>query len=389
MHGTDFDDTFNEPVDILVTREWSGAIAGKYSNQRGNTRIDEVIKKCHPRYHFAYGDKNTFFELEPFCWPDDHRVTRFINLASYGSNSKWAYAFKINIYTHESLSGGLIENPFIDNQRPKKHLREDTEPNVSVKKTTAEMKKILPTACHFCFTNPDIEDHMVVSIASKSYITTAKGPLTVPTGSMDFSGHCLLIPIEHIPKPYKEANNLTQDELQNELFKYENSIVKMNYRRFRMSSIVYEIHSDGMVHFHKQLVPVPSYLIGKFRDALDRQVHINNEKFTRNRKLKFDCYNSQEDAKFKNIVQDPRSNYMMFTVYETPELPGQIFLGQFGPNDRIDLQFGRRTLAYLLRLPNRTNWRSRMCIQDKKEEEVEVENFQKAYKDYDIAKAVD
>ncbi|AQZ16254.1 YGR093W [Zygosaccharomyces parabailii] len=374
-----------EPVDVLITQEWSSALARKHPELAGSSLIDEAVVQCHPRYHFVYGDPNTFHEFEPFIWSEDQRMTRFINLARYGSKNKWAYAFNIDIHGHEELSSSLAENPYILKSDSRKHDREDQDDaRSSIKKSMGKSKRIFPGACHFCFTNPNVEDHLIVSIANKSYVTVAKGPLTVPTDTMDFSGHCLLIPIEHIPKP-NGCENLNEDNsLQQELLKYETSIARMFYTKFRMSSVVFEIHSESMVHFHKQLIPISHYLVGNFQNALDRQVHINNAKFTHNCKLKFRVFNSFEDEKYKNIVNDPKTNYMMFTVYETPDSYPQVFLSQFEANDRIDLQLGRRTLAYILHLPNRTNWRSPACIQAKKEEELEVDCFQKAYKGYDI-----
>lgn len=382
---------FSEPADIIVTPECSVAIGRNHLKTSGNNQIDEVVKRCHPKYHFTYEDKTNFVELEPFVWDEDQRVTRFINIAAYGSRNKWAYAFNIDIGVDIPLPNEVISNPYVSGETSRKHLQESTQSSEEPKKKkpTGELKKVLPTACHFCFTNPDIEDHMVISIANKSYVTTAKGPLSVPTSDMNFSGHCLIIPIEHIPKLNRSNENFLQNELRNELLLYEDSIAKMYFSKFNMSTVVFEIHSDNMVHFHKQLVPIPKFLVMKFHSALDRQVHINNEKFGRNKNIEFEHFESHEDPRYRDIINDPKKNYMMFSIHETPDLPVQIYLGQFEANDRIDLQFGRRTLAFLLHLPNRTNWRSPTCLQKKEQEESEVHNFQKAYKDYDITRATD
>ncbi|CAR27251.1 hypothetical protein ZYGR_0I05250 [Zygosaccharomyces rouxii] len=382
---------FNDPVDILITPECSVAIGKEHLKTPGNSQVDEVVKLSHPKYHFTYTDPNSFVELEPFFWQEDQKVTRFINLAAYGSKNKWAYAFNIDTDVDVPLPSELMNNPYISNQSTRKHPRESAQlgEEPQKKKPTGEVKKVLPVTCHFCFTNPDIEDHMVISIASKSYVTTAKGPLSIPRGDMDFSGHCLIIPIEHVPKLNREDKDFFQNELRQELLRYENSITQMNFKKFDMSTVVFEIHSDNMVHFHKQVVPIPKFLTMKFPGALDRQVHINNEKFGRNRNIEFEFFESPEDPKYKEIVNDPKSNYMMFSIYETPEAPPRVYLGKFDANDRIDLQFGRRTLAFLLHLPNRVNWRSPACLQSKEQEEAEVSRFQKAYGDYDIAGATD
>lgn len=382
---------FKESVDILITNDYSVAISKECSKTSGNSQVDEIVKLCHPRYHFTYADPENFVELEPFIWEEDQKVTRFINLAAYGSKNKWAYAFNIDSDTNLPLPNDLMNNPYLYNQSTRKHARENTEigGEPQMKKSTSEVKKVSPVACHFCFTNPDIEDHMVISIASNSYVTIAKGPLSIPRGDMDFSGHCLIIPIEHIPKLHRGDKNFLESKLRQELLQFESSIAKMNFTKFDMSTVVFEIHSDNMVHFHKQVVPIARYLIGKFVNALDRQVHINNEKFGRNKNIEFEFFESSEDPKYKDIVNDPKSNYMMFSVYETPDMSPKIYLAKFDANDRIDLQFGRRTLAFLLHLPNRVNWRSPTCLQDKEQEEIEARKFQRAYKDHDIAGATE
>ncbi|GAV53244.1 hypothetical protein ZYGR_0AI05280 [Zygosaccharomyces rouxii] len=382
---------FKEPIDVLITNDCSVAIGGEHLKIPGNNVVDEVVKLSHPKYHFTYADSNNFAELEPFVWQDDQKVTRFINLAAYGSKNKWAYAFNIDTDVNLPLPNELMRNPYVSNQVTRKHPRENSllDKETQVKKPTGEVKKVLPVACHFCFTNPDIEDHMVISIASKSYVTTAKGPLSIPRGDMDFSGHCLIIPIEHVPKLNMDDKDFFQNELRKELLHYENSIAEMNYKKFDMSTVVFEIHSDNMVHFHKQVVPIPKYLTMKFLGALDRQVHINNEKFGRNRNIEFEFFESPEDSKYREIINDYKSNYMMFSIHETPDVPPKIYFGKFDANDRIDLQFGRRTLAFLLHLPNRVNWRSPTCLQSKEQEEMEVSKFQKAYRDYDITGATE
>lgn len=382
---------FKDPIDILITHECSVAISEEHLKTSGNSQVDEIVKLCHPKYHFTYVDPSNFMELEPFIWEEDKKVTRFINLAAYGSKNKWAYAFNIDTDMTLSLPNEFISNPYVPNRPTRKHPRENVQSDEGsqLKKHTNEAKKVLPISCHFCFTNPDIEDHMVISIANKSYVTTAKGPLSIPKGELDFSGHCLIIPIEHVPKLNTGFKDFFQNELRQELLRYENSIAKMNFKKFDMSTIVFEIHSDNMIHFHKQVVPIPNYLIVKFLDALDRQVHINNEKFGRNKNIEFEYFESSEDPKYKEIVNDPKSNYMMFSIHDTPDIPPKIYLGKFDANDRIDLQFGRRTLAFLLHLPNRVNWRSPTCLQTKEQEEIEARKFQKAYRDYDIAGPTD
>ncbi|CCD25903.2 Drn1p NDAI_0G01270 [Naumovozyma dairenensis CBS 421] len=411
--NTEINEKFNkvkQPVDIFITREWSMDIAKLKGKLSGNKTIDAIAKKLQPKYHFTYSDPVAFFELDPFKWDSSERITRFINIAEFGSPAKWAYAFNIKIQSEdddeddddESVPDNLISNPYETMPSKKRPLEKEIEDaNKGLDRKSALVKKartVLPSSCHFCFTNPNLEDHMILSISNNAYVTIAKGPLTVPHGEMDFSGHCLIIPIEHIPKlNFKiDSSTTSTDTATNNIFAsplaldfqtYERSLVSMNYKKFDMCTIVFEINSDRSIHFHKQVLPIPKYLIMKFQEALDRQVYINNEKFTRNRKLELETFESSLDEKYMELVNDSSSNYLQFTVYETPETDPKIYVARFNSEDRIDLQFGRRVIAFLLRLPKRVKWDSQICQQTKEQEIKEVEKFQKAYKDYDTSES--
>lgn len=383
----------DKKVDILITHEWTSAIAKEQGRLLGNQVVDDIVKAIQPKYHFSYSDESKYFELNPFKWPHTDRITRFINVATLSSKEKWAYAFNIELdddRVEAELPTNLISNPYIESELKKRlsavllidktgnNADNIDEPRVKKQRT------VLPSNCHFCFANPNIEDHMFVSINTHSYVTTSKGPLSVPKGDMDFSGHCLIVPIEHIPKVYNKRDDTTVNELSEEIMKYETSLVEMNYKKFDMSTVVFEIQSSRSVHFHKQIIPIPKYIISKFQDSLDRQVHFNNEKYINNEKLNFKQFSS-DALEYKDIVQNYESNYLQFTVYETSESTPVIFLASIEPDARIDLQFGRRVLAFLLRLPKRIKWDSPICNQTKDQEIEEVKKFQKGYKDFDIS----
>ncbi|SMN17981.1 similar to Saccharomyces cerevisiae YGR093W DRN1 Putative protein of unconfirmed function [Maudiozyma saulgeensis] len=379
-----------DPVDILISREWSSQVARLNEVFSGTELLDNIVKTAQPKYHIAYGDNNHYFESKPFIWDDSNQVSRFINIADFDSSKKWAYAFNIEL-ARDVISDNikkleLIDNPY--NTHPQKRaLVTDQHPDdghkTAVEPKQKKVKKILPSTCHFCFTNASLADHMIISIGNSSYLTIVRGPLTTPKGDMNFSGHCLLIPIEHIPKYNSGQDNFKESTLVKEMTLYENSVVKMNYRKFDMSTIVFEINSERSIHFHKQIIPIPKYLILKFETALDRQLHFNNENFSNNAKLNFQKYSST-DEEYLKIRDDPKANYLQFTVYETSETDPQVYIAMFQPDMRLDLQFGRRVTAFLLRAPKRIKWDSPACLQSKEQEIKETENFQKGYKDFDI-----
>ncbi|CAB4251895.1 similar to Saccharomyces cerevisiae YGR093W Putative protein of unconfirmed function [Maudiozyma barnettii] len=379
-----------DPVDIFISREWSSKVAALNELFSGTELLDNVVKMTQPKYHIAYGDNNHYFESKPFIWEDSNEISRFINIADFDSAKKWAYAFNLDMIKGESDNCtkklDLIDSPYNAPSQKRalstdKHIGDNNKVIVEPKQKRA--KKVLPSTCHFCFTNASLADHMIISIGNSSYLTIVKGPLTTPKGDMDFSGHCLLIPIEHIPKYNVGQDKFSESTLVKEMTDYENSVVKMNYRKFDMSTIVFEINSERSIHFHKQIIPVPKYLIMKFEAALDRQLHFNNENFFNNAKLNFKKYSST-NGEYLKIRDDPKSNYLQFTVYETSEVVPKVYIAMFQSDMRLDLQFGRRVAAFLLKLPKRIKWDSPACLQSKEQEIMETEHFQKGYKEFDI-----
>ncbi|CDO93926.1 unnamed protein product [Kluyveromyces dobzhanskii CBS 2104] len=377
-------------ADILLSFEWSDAISQMENLMLGNGLVDKVASLMKPKYHFTGKNANQFFELDPFVW--DHaneHICRFINVAQFNSGSKWAYAFKIHLQEDlETIPDNLIDNPYAEKPSEKRELAPDAdEANTStMSKKQMKSKQVLPSECRFCLSNTKLNDHMIISISKFSYITIAKGPLTTPVNDMDFSGHCLIIPIEHIPKlnSTKQEQIITETDLFKDANKFEESITEMNYKRYDMSTLIFEINSSNAVHFHKQVIPVPKYLIGNFINALDRQVHMNNERFKSNAKLKFVEYEDFTDEEYLELINNSETNYFQFTIRETSSSKPKVFISIFGKDERIDLQFGRRVVAFLLKQPKRVMWDSKVCFQTKQEEEKDVSNFQKAYKNFDF-----
>lgn len=376
------------PVDLLITQEWSSGMSRLTGEFYGNDALDEVVSTAEPRYHISYGDNKHYCESASFQWDSTDRVSRFVNIADIDSKNKWAYAFNLNLEgsSQEGASDSqkLIENPY--KLKPSKRKMSDSDDNKDIQTTQKKIKTILPSACHFCFTNGNFEDQMVISIGNFSYLTIVKGPLTTPRGEMNFSGHCLLIPIEHIPKLNVGQDDFANSDLVKEMGQYERSVAKMNYIKFDMSTIVFEINSERSIHFHKQIMPIPKFLIMKFKASLERHVNFNNERQTNNAKLNFEeCSVDSED--YLKIRNDSKMNYLQFTVYETSEAPAMVYIAKFQPDMRLDMQFGRRVVAYMLRLPKRIKWDSPVCHQTKEQEAEETANFQKGYKEYDIIKS--
>ncbi|SCU90062.1 LAME_0E06898g1_1 [Lachancea meyersii CBS 8951] len=373
-------------LDILITDGWSKALFLNDNDQsRADTLEDEIVKISKPKYHFATLAKSKFHEATPFKWADSETITRCLNIAEYNSGARWAYAFSVDstLSDNQALPKVLANNPY--EAKPfSKRTFEAEEPKSHT--LTKRPKQILPEECRFCLSNPAVQDHLIIHISEHAYLTIAKGPLTMPTSQMDFSGHCLLIPIKHIPK-LKTAEvsqgDVFDSTLYQELEKYENSIVAMNHQQFQMSTVVFEINSQNSVHYHIQIMPIPAYLIPKFDSALERQVHFNNTKYSNNAKLKFDTFQGTSDDSFRAKLNDPSLNYIKFAVHENSTACPKIYMATFNSGERIDLQFGRRVLAFVLKLPKRAKWDSPACTQTLEQEKHDVQAFQAHFKSFE------
>ncbi|KAL6453671.1 DRN1 CWF19-like protein DRN1 [Candida maltosa Xu316] len=363
---------FNIPsidIDILVTYEWPEAIARLCKlTTVGNSEIDALVEKVKPRYHFAVGnDAGRFYELEPFGWTTG-QATRFISLGKEGSGEKWFYAFSLGKY--DERPSKLITNPITTKKRVIDEVEKPAnEPMKEVKKP----KTVSPDQCFFCLGNANTETHMIVSIGSSCYFTIAKGPLTRSNKNLPFSGHGILIPIEHIPTiPQESGANL-------ELLKYQDSLITaFEEQKPSLKLIFWEISRDTNIHHHVQFLPIQETYVDKFAKSLDFRTKINNEKFKRNQNLSFEKFTDRSDANLQEILNT--NNYILFTVcisktekvyYITPldETP-------------IDLQFPRRVLAHVLKMPDRVSWDK--CVQPKLKEMADCDNFKEFFQKYDF-----
>ncbi|KAG7194941.1 uncharacterized protein KQ657_004050 [Scheffersomyces spartinae] len=380
--------------DILVTYNWPNAIADHQQRLGlGSSKVDEIVKLIRPRYHFCVGDNDgEFLELQPFVW-EDSSYTRFISLGQEGSGKKWFYAFNLSpeVTSIEPLQ--IIENPFFD--KPQLELQGELKP-ISTKrqlepkeKTETKKRKIVtPDQCYFCLSNPKVETHMIISIGGNCYMTVAKGPLTKSSNKLPFSGHALIIPIDHTPslKQLTGPDSTIEDnKVYQEMIKYETSLVeafKDKYPNYRL--IFFEISRLDNIHHCVQFLPVPESIISRFSQVLEEKSRINNETYTKNESLEFKEFESTEDEAYSKIINE--SDYLLFKVYynENATINKRIYIAPLSSQGEstVDLQFPRRVLAYLLLKPNRVYWEK--CRQPVYRETHECEKFKEFFHPFDF-----
>jgi hypothetical protein len=352
----------------------------------GSRFVDEIIKAVRPRYHFAVGqDAGKFLELTPFQW-ENGSSTRFISLGQEGSGEKWFYAFsmkKENPSITTEIEYG--PNPFdiaIENSLEnsnKKRLMESDIQNVVAKKP----KVVTSEQCFFCLSNPNVETHMIISIGSHCYLTVAKGPLTRSNKNLPFSGHAIIIPIEHIPSIRKENTRVADSPIYKEIQQFQNALVKSfigNKTNYKLVS--FEIDLKTNIHKHVQILPIPEYLVDKFEDCLTQRAELNNEKFAgKNHNLKFEKFTNDTSPELDDIING--NDYMIFTLHNSED-EKTIYVAQLPDTDKtmVDLQFPRRVLAHVLNLPKRVYWER--CKQPKFKETQDCEEYKKFFHEYDF-----
>ncbi|CAH2352669.1 CWF19-like protein Drn1p [[Candida] railenensis] len=393
-------------VDILITYLWPKAIArqNKLTLVADSTSFtDKLVELMKPRYHFAVGsEKGRFYESEAFKWKvsasDSSTNTRFISLGQKGTGEKWFYAFGIDKSSPSSDDASTGLNPFElevnptiaslpaipGTKRPHSEVREDSDGN----SLPVSNKKISMSQCFFCLSNPRCETHMIISIGKHNYLTVAKGPLPPPAhrnrnNSLGFSGHAIIIPIEHMPTNRLSDSKCTETPLYKEYLQFQDSLIKSFTDGDNYSLVFFEINRQANIHHHTQMVPVPNNLIQTFEASLSEREQNNNEKFLRNSKLKFDKFEDSNDPKLIESVNGTK-DFILFTVckkagdktYYISELDGSVGKG-------VDLQFPRRVLASVLRCGKRVYWEK--CRQTLSEETEECERFKSFYKENDFS----
>ena len=279
-------------ADILVTNDWPTAIRTKSKVPLPDGIDEPTQEQCiadlctalQPRYHFSQ-THHAFYEREPFfhkAAESSHlkdRVTRFLSLASptCEPKAKWFYAFSYNPgVVFDSFPPGTTSSPLVNT---KKRSRQDdaakivpyeslsSNPSLSdpYKRRRNNKKPAEPSECFFCLANQNISTHLITSIATDSYLTTAKGPLTLPTTfpGLNVPSHILLIPMIHSPTLGSVMPPEARRTIYAELQRYRSALHTMiaSTTNNELGAVTWELSRSGLRHFHWQLIPIKRSLI--------------------------------------------------------------------------------------------------------------------------------
>lgn len=394
-------------ADILVTSEWPAGvrdgsrIPSTAADVADSEALSELCTALKPRYHFSTSE--SAWEREPFFHQTDppRPVTRFLSLAAFNNpaKSKWIYAFTLEPSAEppQHLPEGATASPFL-RTRKRKALDSQQESFNSLRFSTDNDSRprggggrrnkrargpMEPGECYFCLSNPQCESHMIGSIGNEAYLTTAKGPLPLPTTFPDlgpsFPGHILIIPVSHIPTISSIEDATARSNVEVEMQKYRTALHTMLVSLSkeasdadapaRLGAVTWEISRASGVHTHWQFMPVPSDLIVKGLVEAAFAVEAENASYpTKFATSPADIAAAEEGDCFKVMIWSEEVRREMVLPLDA--------------TFRFDLQFGRRVLGKLLGLEKRTHWKD--CGQSKAEEEAECEAFKGLFGGFDF-----
>ena len=388
-------------ADILLTADWPTSVRNfskvavpyGFSDPPNHQHISELCSAVMPRYHFS--SSAFFFEREPFFQGENdtsevRSITRFISLASYQNpaKQKWLYAFTLSAAT-STPPLGTTASPFSSAVLKKRRAPLDSQfTRFSQDDNRHHHKRPRqpppgPRECFFCLSNPNLAVHLITSIGTDAYLTTAKGPLptreTFP--SLQFPCHMLIIPLSHSPTISTIPDSLCRQSTNAEMKQYRNALHSMLAQKSerQLGAVSWEVSRLGGIHAHWQFLPIPNELIEKGLVEAAFKVEAENLKYPK--MVLQEASNADYDV-FRLWVWSPAPAVEVEEGSNTLGTERALIL-PLSPDIRFDLQFGRRVLAKLLGLDNRLDWKD--CIQSQEDEVLDAEHFKDAFKEFDFS----
>lgn len=138
----------------------------------------------------------------------------------------------------------------------------------------------------------------------------------------------------------------------------------------KLGAVTWEINRAGGVHVHWQFMPVPRDMIRRGLVEAAFKVEAENE-----------SYPAFEPSTVSTDVA-AEGDCVKVTIWSSDTEEKTMIL-PLDSSFRFDLQFGRRVLAKLLGLENRSHWQD--CGQSEMEETKDAETFKEAFKPFDFS----
>ncbi|KAK6340607.1 hypothetical protein TWF696_008932 [Orbilia brochopaga] len=393
LHGANF-------ADILITGDWPEGVTNNCSRvavpdesrevqNGGNRAVQKLSQFLRPRYHFV-SSGGRFYERAPYKNEVREKdgesatelVTRFIAVADYGNaaKAKWLYAFKLDLsQPATTIPPDCTPSPYrpLQKRAPLQSQSnffwgdQSNEHGHHRSKRPRHDQKPPPPGpenCFFCLSNPNIQKHLITSIGSAAYLTTAKGPLTTPlvNAEVSFPGHILVIPFEHTPTLQGIQDEETYESTVGEMERYRRALGKL-YGSLGCGTVTFEVVRRTGVHPHWQVVPIGKQYLKRFRSTLEELAKEEEA---------LDAIEEREAGRLE------KCDYFRMWI-ENGEGETTSLFAKLKQGVRFDLQFGRKVLAKVFGLEDRVNWKD--CAQEVDEEVRDAEAFKKAFREFDFS----
>ncbi|XP_019880026.1 CWF19-like protein 1 [Aethina tumida] len=373
-------------VDILLTSQWPNGIADNLDKPQIFFGCDipaYLCMKLKPRYMFS-GLEGWHYERPPFRCPvlgdqdlTMESVTRFIGLSRVGNEKKEKWVFAIGLTPISKMNVQLLMQkttdetpcPFDINHLESKifgikrksisatqYFYDTTSTSQEQEKERRPKKQKVEfdqNKCWFCLACPLVEKHLIINVASNSYLALAKG------GMVD--EHFLICPIEH----YQNSLAQPEDVLQ-EINMYKEAVQKFYSRRDHVGIFFERNYKTS--HMQMQAIPIPKRAL---------------------RELKQIFIDESESQGFKLTLLDPSLRLDQVVSAKSPfftvEFPdGDVLYAKIESNMNFPLNFGREVLALgpVLNLPERADWKD--CIVDKEKETDLAQKLRTAFEPFEF-----
>ncbi|KAI9840723.1 MAG: hypothetical protein M1837_001346 [Sclerophora amabilis] len=443
-------------ADILLTASWPATVrngskvglpagAEDSSSLGEDQAISDLCATLRPRYHFSTSS-TFFYEREPFYHPsidpssvpEARQITRFISLASYNNSTKQKslYAFIIDPKAPlpTSLPAGATPSPLAPSTNNKRRPLPSQATNYRFSNPTDGHNPNKrrrggppppppgPNECFFCLSNPNLATHLITSIGSDSYLTTARGPLSTASSTssntllpLTFPTHILIIPLAHSPT----LSGITDgSSTKNEMQRYRRALQAMlqELGEGKYGTVTWEVSRSGGVHVHWQFLAIDADLVRRGLVEAALKVEVENQGWP----VKFKTVNEQRGAKeAKGDDEDDvdRDDYFRVWIWQPAQSTANgddaaetkrddapspseasnkgdagkgkekcLILPLPSPSSsiefRFDVQFGRKVLAKLL---GQVGWNWKDCLQSQEEEQADAAAFKAAFKEFDFS----
>jgi hypothetical protein len=203
--------------------------------------------------------------------------------------------------------------------------------------------------CWFCLKSPDVEKHLIVSVASDTYVALPKGGLV--------DDHLLVVAIDHVQKraDMSDAGQAEVDKYKQSCARYFASIERepLFYERFVL------LHNEA--HMHIQVVPMPLGSADAARGA-------------------FLAAAAQRGI---TLLADTKPETLGGQYLHVELADGTSLTQSVGVAAQSDIQFARRVCAELLGKPEAADWKK--CAVDKQAETALCGAVRKRFAPFDFS----